>query len=43
MTNEVFYNLQGVRVANPTAAGQVYIRVVTLSDGTVKASKIVVK
>lgn len=43
VVDEVFYNLQGVRVANPTSAGQVYIRVVTLSDGTVKASKIVVK
>ena len=37
-----YYNLQGVRVANPTA-GQIYIRVATLSDGSVRTSKVVVK
>ena len=37
-----YYNLQGVRVQNPSA-GQIYIRVATLSDGTVRASKVVAK
>ena len=37
-----YYNLQGVRVANPSA-GQIYIRVATLSDGSVRTSKVVVK
>ena len=37
-----YYNLQGVRVVNPSA-GQIYIRVANLSDGTVRASKVVVK
>lgn len=37
-----YYNLQGVRVNNP-AAGQIYIRVATLSDGSVRTSKVVVK
>lgn len=38
----MFYNLQGVRVNNPSA-GQVLIRVATLSDGSVRTSKILVK
>ncbi|MBP5315647.1 MAG: hypothetical protein J6Y87_07255, partial [Muribaculaceae bacterium] len=37
-----YYNLQGVRIDNPSA-GQIYIRVATLSDGTVRTSKVVVK
>ena len=37
-----YYNLQGVRVVNPSA-GQIYIRVANLSDGTVRTSKVVVK
>ena len=43
VVNEAFYNLQGVRIDSPAADGTVYIRVATLSDGTVKASKVVVK
>ena len=38
----VFYNLQGVRVTNPSA-GQLLIRVATLSDGTIQTSKILIK
>ncbi|MBR4722429.1 MAG: phosphodiester glycosidase family protein [Muribaculaceae bacterium] len=34
-----YYNLQGQRIVNPSA-GQVVIRVATLSDGTVRATKI---
>ena len=37
-----YYNLQGVRVVNPSA-GQIYIRVANLSDGSVRTSKVVVK
>lgn len=37
-----YYNLQGVRVANP-AAGQILIKVNTLSNGNVSASKVLVK
>lgn len=37
-----FYNLQGQRIIRP-AAGQVAIRVATLSDGSVRASKIINK
>ena len=37
-----YYNLQGVRIDNPSA-GQIYIRVATLSDGSVRTSKVVVK
>ncbi|MBR5745343.1 MAG: hypothetical protein IKX94_08505, partial [Muribaculaceae bacterium] len=37
-----YYNLQGIRVQNPSS-GQIYIRVANLSDGTVRASKVVVK
>ncbi len=35
-----YYNLQGQRIGNPSA-GQVVIRVATLSDGSVRASKII--
>lgn len=38
----VYYNLNGVRLAAP-AAGQVSIKVATLSDGTVRASKVLVR
>ncbi|MBR5435763.1 MAG: chitobiase/beta-hexosaminidase C-terminal domain-containing protein [Muribaculaceae bacterium] len=37
-----YYNLQGVRIDNPSA-GQIYIRVATLSDGSVRTSKVVVR
>ena len=37
-----FYNLQGQRIARP-AAGQIAIRVATLSDGSVRASKTIIK
>ena len=37
-----YYNLQGVRVVNPTA-GQIYIRVNTLSNGKISASKVMVR
>ena len=37
-----YYNLQGVRVTNPSA-GQIYIRVANLSDGTVRTSKVIVR
>ena len=37
-----FYNLQGQRIARP-AAGQVVIRVATLSNGSVRASKTIIK
>lgn len=37
-----FYNLQGQRIAAP-AAGQVVVRVATLSDGSVRASKVISK
>ena len=39
----VYYNLQGIKVENPAADGTVYIRVATYSDGTVRASKVVIK
>ena len=42
VVNTTYYNLQGVRVVNPTA-GQIYIRVASLSDGTVRTSKVVVR
>ena len=42
VVGEVYYNLQGVRVIEP-AKGQVAIRVATLSDGSVRASKVVVR
>lgn len=37
-----YYNLQGVRIANPTA-GQVVIRVATMSDGSIQTRKVIVK
>ncbi|MBP5315954.1 MAG: chitobiase/beta-hexosaminidase C-terminal domain-containing protein, partial [Muribaculaceae bacterium] len=37
-----YYNLQGIRVNNP-AAGQILIKVNTLSNGKVSASKIIVR
>ena len=37
-----YYNLQGVRIAAPSA-GQVLIRVDRMSDGTVRSSKVVVR
>ncbi|MBO7382168.1 MAG: hypothetical protein J6U03_02220, partial [Muribaculaceae bacterium] len=39
-TSHVFYNLQGIRIDRPTA-GQIVIRVATLSDGSISTSKIV--
>ena len=39
-TSHVFYNLQGMRIDRPTA-GQIVIRVATLSDGSISTSKIV--
>lgn len=42
VVGEVYYNLQGVRVIEP-AKGQVAIRVATFSDGSVRASKVVVR
>ncbi|MBP5314443.1 MAG: hypothetical protein J6Y87_01085, partial [Muribaculaceae bacterium] len=39
-TGHIFYNLQGMRVVQPSA-GQVLIRVATLSDGTIRTSKVV--
>lgn len=42
VVSTVYFNLQGVRVNEP-AKGQVAIRVATLSDGSVRASKVVVK
>ncbi|MBP5314871.1 MAG: hypothetical protein J6Y87_03265, partial [Muribaculaceae bacterium] len=41
-TGHVFYNLQGMRVARPTA-GQVLIRVATMSDGSIRTTKILSK
>ena len=41
-TSHVYYNLQGVRI-EWTAAGQIAIRVATMSDGTVRTSKVVVR
>ena len=41
-TSHVYYNLQGVRIERP-AAGQIAIRVATMSDGTVRTSKVVVR
>lgn len=40
-TSHVFYNLQGIRVVNPSA-GQILIRVATFSDGSVRTSKVLV-
>ena len=37
-----YYNLQGVRVLKPSS-GQICIRVATLSDGSVRASKVVAR
>lgn len=42
VVSSVYYNTQGVRVCEP-AKGQVAIRVSTLSDGSVRASKVVVR
>ena len=42
VVSTIYYNLQGVRVTNPSA-GQILIRVATLSDGSVRTSKIVIK
>ena len=41
-TAHVYYNLQGVRIERP-AAGQIAIRVATMSDGSVRTSKVVVR
>lgn len=38
----VYYNLQGQRMINP-AKGQVVIRVATLSDGSIRTKKVVVR
>ena len=40
--NAVYYNLQGVRIDKPSA-GQVVIRVETMSDGTLRTSKVVIR
>lgn len=40
--DHVYYNLQGVRIAKPVA-GQVVIRVATMSDGTVRTRKVAVR
>ena len=40
--NTVYYNLQGVRVVNPSA-GQILVKVSTLSNGRIRTSKIVVR
>ena len=37
-----YYNLQGVRVMNP-AAGQILVKVNTLSNGQIRASKVLVR
>ncbi|MCF0218792.1 MAG: hypothetical protein HUK14_03345 [Muribaculaceae bacterium] len=37
-----FYNLQGMKIANP-AAGNIYIRSVTFKDGTKQATKFIAK
>ena len=42
VVSTAYYNLQGVRVMNP-AAGQILIKVNTLSNGQIRASKIAVK
>ena len=42
IVSTAYYNLQGVRVMNPTA-GQILIKVNTLSNGQIRASKISVK
>lgn len=41
-TGHVFYNLQGMRIDRPSA-GQVLIRVATMSDGSIRTSKILAK
>ena len=41
-TGHVFYNLQGMRIDRPSA-GQVLIRVATMSDGSIRTSKIIAK
>lgn len=38
----VYYTMQGVRVANPEK-GQILIRVATLSDGSLRTTKLIVK
>ena len=39
---EKFYNMQGVAIPNPEQ-GKAYVRVATYSDGTVKASKVIIR
>lgn len=41
VVDQVYYNLQGVRVSQP-AAGQIVIRVTTMSDGTVLSKKVLI-
>ncbi|MBQ7211148.1 MAG: hypothetical protein IJS19_00535 [Muribaculaceae bacterium] len=38
----VYYTMQGVRVANPEK-GQILVRVATLSDGSLRTTKLIVK
>ena len=42
VVSTAFYNLQGQRISAP-AAGQVVIRVATMSDGTIRASKAIAR